>query len=170
MITAVGGLRDRKLTDPKVISIEDVLGGRIGEKVVILGAGAQAIDVASYLVAKGRKIQIVHEGTVAEIDKEQSYWVRKFVLPHLYAKGVKIWNNAKINGIVNGDLSITTDVGLKKNIECDTIIECYDMLKNTALYDALVKAGFETYAVGDCAEPFNIQKAIHAGHIVARKI
>jgi len=170
VITAVGGLRDRKLTDPKVISIEDVLGGRIGEKVVILGAGAQAIDVASYLVAKGRKIQIVHEGTVAEIDKEQSYWVRKFVLPHLYAKGVKIWNNAKINGIVNGALSITTDVGLKKNIECDTIIECYDMLKNTALYDALVKDGFETYAVGDCAEPFNIQKAIHAGHIVARKI
>lgn len=58
--------------------------------------------------------------------------------------------------------------GQTKLLTCDTVVECYDMVPNTHLADAL--AGFEVYPVGDCAKPFNIAEAIAAGNLAARKI
>ncbi|HML39205.1 MAG TPA: FAD-dependent oxidoreductase [Bellilinea sp.] len=170
VVVAVGGLRDSKLTGDNIVPMNDVLGGEIGEKVIILGAGLQATDLAIHLLTLGKKIQMVHGGTEAEIAKEQSFWVRKFIRPHLFAHGVKVWNGAAVKGITDGGLAITMDNGLEKTLEYDTIIECYDMLPNTTLTDAIASAGYEVYSAGDCAEGFNIQRAIHAGNISARKI
>lgn len=170
VVVAVGGLRDSKLSGDKIVAMNDVLGGKIGDKVIILGAGLQATDLAIHLLSEHKKVQMVHGGKDVDVAKEQSFWTRRFVRPHLYAHGVKVWNGASVDKIVDGGLSITTDSGLKKTLEFDTIVECYDMLPNTSLFDALKSAGFEVYSAGDCAEGYNIQRAIHAGNMAARKI
>lgn len=43
-----------------------------------------------------------------------------------------------------------------------------DMLPNSSLLDG-ISVG-ETYAVGDCAEPYNIADAIFAGNLAGRAI
>lgn len=172
VVVAVGGARESRLEatdDVNVVSIDDLVGAETGENVVICGAGAQAIDCALFLLAQGKKVQMVHEGEKEIIDKEQSMWVRAFVIPHLYGQGVKIWNNAKIGSVVNEGLSITTASGEEKTLACQTVLECYDMVPNRKLADEL-STSFETIAVGDCDSPFDIAQAIKAGNLGARSL
>lgn len=171
VIVAVGGKRDSKLQGNdtvKVISVDEAAGDEVGETVVICGANAQATDCALFLLAHGKKVQMVHEGLKSDIDKEQSTWVRTFVTPQLYAQGVKVWNSSKVEGLTEEGLTVTNAMGATKTLPCDTVIECYDMLPNKELADAL--AGFEVYTVGDCDAPFNIAQAIASGNLAARKL
>lgn len=172
VVVAVGGARESRLEatdDVNVVSVDDLVGAETGENVVICGAGAQAIDCALFLLAQGKKVQMVHEGEKEIIDKEQSMWVRAFVIPHLYGQGVKIWNNAKIGSVVNEGLSITTASGEEKTLACQTVLECYDMVPNRKLADEL-STSFEMIAVGDCDSPFDIAQAIKAGNLAARSL
>ena len=53
-------------------------------------------------------------------------------------------------------------------IPCDAIVNAADMLPNTSLLDGIsVK---ETYAIGDCASPFNIALAIRGGNDAGRAV
>lgn len=172
VVVAVGGVRESHLEPTNgvnVVGVDDLVGTETGESVVICGAGAQAVDCALFLLAQGKKVQMVHEGEKEIIDKEQSMWVRAFVIPHLYGQGVKIWNNAKIGNVVNEGLSITTASGEEKTLACQTVLECYDMVPNRKLANEL-STSFEVIAVGDCESPFDIAQAIKAGNLAARSL
>ena len=58
--------------------------------------------------------------------------------------------------------------GVDTVIDCDAVVNAADMLPNTSLLDGLSVA--ETYAVGDCAAPFNIAMAIRAGNDAGRAV
>lgn len=172
VVVAVGGQRASTLESSgsvSVVSLEDAFGGAIGDKVVLLGAGVQAVDFAVYLLSKGKKVVMVHSGDASEVDAGQSGWFQSFITAHLYAHGIKVYNGASVNGVVSDGLSITSSVGLETVIPCDTVVEC-EMLPNTELADALSAAGYEVYAAGDCVEPYNIQRAVLNGNLAARKI
>lgn len=172
VVIAVGGNRENKLSasgSVNLVNINDVPSANLGERIVICGAGAQAVDLALYLLAQGKKIQMVHDGLRSDIGKEHSMWVRAYERPHLFSQGVKIWNSSKIQGIEDGGLKIINQAETETLIECDTVIECYDMLPNTELFDS-ISDNYEAYAVGDCATPFNIADAIINGNLIGRMI
>lgn len=172
VIVAVGGTRDTRLEETeavKIVSVEGLANAETGENVVICGDGAQAIDCALFLLAQGKHVQIVSETEKELVDKEQSLWVRAFVVPHLQAQGVRMWHNVQIGSVVEGGLEITLSTGEDKTLECDSVLECYDMLPNSALFDEL-KSEFETIAVGDCNNPLNIAQAIREGNLAARSL
>ena len=171
VIVAVGGTRESKLSGTGVFTPEQAFGStQLGEHVVMLGASVQAIDLSAWLVAHGKKVTIVHSGTAADVDKGQSGWFRTYMLPHLRSKGTNIINGATVKGLDNGVLTITTDMGFERTISCDSVVECYDMVPNTDLAEELEAAGYEVHTVGDCAEPYNIQKAVLSGNLAARAL
>ncbi|MDE7245966.1 MAG: FAD-dependent oxidoreductase, partial [Oscillospiraceae bacterium] len=171
VIVAVGGIRESKFSGTNVFTPEGAFGSaKLGERVVILGAAVQAVDFAAYLVSKGKKVTMVHSGPADDVDKGQSGWFRIYMLPYLQANGVKIFHNASARSVSDASLTITTDVGLEKVIPCDSVVEFYDMVPNTALARELESAGFEVHSVGDCAEPHNIQKAVLSGNLTARSL
>jgi 2,4-dienoyl-CoA reductase-like NADH-dependent reductase (Old Yellow Enzyme family)/thioredoxin reductase len=172
VIIATGGKRASKFSSAgstAVIPFDELISSEIGEQVIICGAGAQAVDLALYLLADGKKIQMVHDGLRADIAKEHSMWHGTYIKPHLYAQGVKIWSSTKIVGVVEGGMEIVDQQGTPITLPCDTVIEVYDMVPNTALYDS-IKGDFETYAIGDCIAPWNIADAITAGNLAARRL
>lgn len=172
VVVAVGGDRETKLSaagSTNVVGLGDFQLGEIGDNVVIVGAGAQAIDTAFYLLAEGKKITMVHSGAADEVDKEQSIWFQHILLPHLYAQGVRIFSEAEVTEVTDEGLVITTDMGYEKVVACDTVLECYDMIVNDSLAQEL-EGKYEVHAVGDCSEPWNIQKAIFSGNVAARAI
>ncbi|MDE7261607.1 MAG: FAD-dependent oxidoreductase, partial [Oscillospiraceae bacterium] len=171
VIVAVGGIRESKLSGTNVFSPEGAFGSaKLGERVVILGAAVQAVDFAAYLVSKGKKVTMVHSSPADDVDKGQSGWFRIYMLSYLQANGVKIFHNASAKSVSDASLTITTDVGLEKAIPCDSVVEFYDMVPNTALAKELETAGFEVHSVGDCAAPHNIQKAVLSGNLAARSL
>ena len=171
VIVAVGGTRESRLSGDNVFTPEQAFGSaKLGERVVMLGGSVQAIDLAAWLVSQGKKVTIVHSGTADDLDKGQSGWFRTYLLAHLRSKGTTILNGAQVQGLSGSDLTITTDTGLERTISCDSVVECYDMVPNTELADAIAAAGFEVHTVGDCAEPYNIQKAVLTGNLAARAL
>ena len=58
--------------------------------------------------------------------------------------------------------------GLRSGLPCTSIVNAADMLVNTGLLDGISVA--ETYAVGDCANPYNIALAIRGGNDAGRAV
>lgn len=165
VIVAVGGARTARY--PEALGMDSFAGAQIGQDVVILGANLQATDLAQYLIAQGKKVTLVNEKTADDVDAEQSRWERVYVRAHLYAHGVKSWNEVAIDEVGAGSVTFTLPTGYQKTLACDTVIECLDMQPSTELLDALTAAGYNAQPAG-CDAPKNIQSAIHAGYKVAR--
>ena len=171
VILAVGGQRDTlgfaSTGATKVISVDDVLGGGIGENVVILGSNAQAVDTAIYLLSLGKQVTVVTPSAKEDFEKGHSVNMKEFVQPTFFANGGRLFPNATVTGVGDGFVSFTAESGLPYEYACDTVIEALDMLPNTALIDGL---DVEAIAVGDCSMPLNIANAIATGNVAARSL
>lgn len=170
MVLAVGGKRDTlglaSTAKTKVISIDDLLGGGIGEKVVVLGGSAQAMDAALYLLAKGKTVTIVSPGPKADFEKGHSGNMKSYLQSAFFGSGGRAFFNASVTGVGEGFVSFTAETGVGYDYACDTVVEALDMLPDTALIEGLDNA----FAVGDCALPFNIANAIATGNVTARAL
>ncbi|MBR4473721.1 MAG: FAD-dependent oxidoreductase [Oscillospiraceae bacterium] len=170
VILAVGGKRPelelKSNGNTSVISIDDV-GPNVGDHVTILGGNAQAVDTAQYLIALGKHVTMVSSEPKDKLDKGQSSWVKQFTIPMLYANGMRLWPNASIKEVRDGEIVIDGETGCDIVIPCETVVDARDMLPNTELIEGL---SIPAVAVGDCNAPFNIAEAIAAGNLAARKI
>ncbi|MBQ1931506.1 MAG: FAD-dependent oxidoreductase [Lachnospiraceae bacterium] len=171
VILAVGGKRPELAVagtaGTKVISVDDVAREELGEDITILGGNVQAVDVALYLLAQGKHVNIVTNEPLAKLEKGHSNWVKTFIKPMLYARGTRVWPNAKITKVGDGEITVFGETGAETTFACDTIIDASDMLPNTALIEGL---GDKAVAVGDCKLPWNIAEAITAGNLAARAL
>ena len=170
VILAAGGKRDtlglESTTGTNVVAMDDLMSAEIGQNVVIVGGNAQAVDTAMYLLAKGKNVQIVTPEDSTLLGKGHSNWVKTFEVPAITAKGARIWQNATVKSVGDGEVVIDGGYAVNQTIACDTVIEAMDMLPNKDVLDGL--SGIETYAVGDCEHPFNIAEAINNANLVAR--
>ena len=172
VILAVGGKRDALVAEgdeaTNVISIDDVASAEIGQRVTIIGGNAQATDVALYLLAQGKHVNIVMSDTIDLLSKGQSIWCRKFSIPMLYARGTRVYPGAELLGIADGQITVKKDSGAEVSWACDTVIDARDMLTNEDMLAEL--EGMDAHVVGDATDPWNIQYAIRSGNWCARTI
>ena len=80
---------------------------------------------------------------------------------------MRLWPNASVKEIRDGEIVIDGETGCDIVIACETVIDARDMLPNKDMIDGL---SIPAIAVGDCNLPFNIAEAIAAGNIAARNI
>ncbi len=175
VIIATGGIRDslglQGTAGTSVISIDDVASAEIGSEVTIVGGNAQATDVAVWLMAQGKHVNIVTPDDIELLSKGQSIWARKFTIPMLYAHGTRVWPTASLKSIGDGKVTVERDSAADVTLACGTVIEAMDMLANTSLYDELSSMdGTDVRLVGDAADPWNIQYAIRSGNWAAREV
>lgn len=178
VVVATGGVRPEvgfeASAGTSVLRIDDVLGAEIGENVTIVGGNLQAVDVAQMLVAQGKHCAIVSPEPLVALDKGQSMWVQTFTKPMLYARGTRVWPNAEVTAVGDGEVTILGEAGCPITFACDTVIDARDALAGSALADELKAAGYEVHVVGDAYEdatkPHNIAEAIKTGNLVARSL
>lgn len=171
VILAVGALPGEVSASGGKVPILDFAkftGKETGENVVVFGSNAQAFDCALWLTVHKKKVTIVTPNPNEDLDKQQSMHARRFMTTALYSLGVKAYPGSKIKEIGDGQITITTDYGCDTVIAADSIINAADLQPNKSLLDGIkVK---ETYAIGDCNEPFNIAMAIRAGNDAGRAV
>ncbi len=171
VILAAGGLRDSlavKGGSVPVIDFTQFMTTEMGENVVVYGSNAQAFDCALWLTVHKKHVTMVTPSPLADLDKQQSEHAKDFMTSALYALGLRVWPNASIESAGEGEVSIKSDTGTEVTVPCDAIVNAADLLPNTALLEGISVA--ETYAVGDCADPYNIARAIHAGNDAGRAV
>ncbi|MEM5776590.1 MAG: hypothetical protein AAGU05_16420, partial [Anaerolineaceae bacterium] len=114
------------------------------------------------------KVTIVTPNANADLDKQQSQHAHRMMTTALYSLGVKAYPSSTIKEIGDGKVTISSEGGWDTVIPADSIINAADLQPNKALLDGIsVK---ESYAIGDCNEPYNIALAIRAGNDIGRQI
>ena len=172
VILAAGGLRDTLEVkgdgSVPVVDMDSFLFTDMGENVLVYGSNAQAFDASLWLTVHKKHVTMVTPNPAAEMDMQQSQHAKRMMTTALYSLGFHSWPLASIKEVKDGKAIITTETGVDTEIACDAILNAADMLPNTSLLEGLdVK---ETYAIGDCANPFNIALAIRAGNDAGRAV
>ncbi len=170
LVLACGGQRPTlEVEGANVVSIDDFMFGDLGDNVVVWGSNAQAFDTALWLTVHKKHVTMVTPSVTEDLDKQQSQHAMRFMTTALYAQGMQVYTSAEITGAADGQITVSSaEAGVEYTVPCDTIVDAADMLPNTGLLDEVSVA--ETYAIGDCSEPFNIALAIRGGNDVGRAL
>lgn len=142
----------------------------VGQKVIIIGGQIQGVQLAEFLSQRGRDVTIVDDGPIENLGLNLPSYVKERVVLYNQSHGVKTLMGVKYHEINDKGMTITTDYGIKKTIEADSIITAIPTVANTSLADSLQGVVSEVYAIGDCNKAGVMVDAIEAGNLTARKI
>lgn len=172
VILAVGGKRPEAPVSGndsvQVVDFDSFMMTEMGDNVVVWGSNAQAFDCALWLTVHKKNVVIVTPSANEELDMQQSQHAIRFMTTALYALGLRVWPSSSIQEVGDGSITIQTETGTTVSIPCDAIVNAGDMPPDTSLIDGCSVS--ETYAVGDCNEPFNIALAIRSGNDAGRTV
>ncbi len=171
LVLACGGTRPALEVpgDAKVVDFDRFMFEDLGEHVVVYGSSAQAFDAALWLTVHKKKVTIVTPAAPDQLDPQQSIHAYRFMTTGLYALGVRVYTSAQITTSTATTVTVASaDAGVDYELACDAVVNAADMVPNQALLDQVDVA--ETYAIGDCASPFNIALAIRGGNDVGRAL
>ena len=170
VILAVGGLRDTLTVDGgcPIIDMDSFMYANMGDSVIVFGSNAQAFDAALWLTVHKKHVTMVTPNKTEDFDIQQSQHARRVMTTALYSLGFNALPESRIKSVRAGIATVVTDTGLETRVPCDAIVNASDMLPNLELLDGISVQ--EVYAVGDCAAPFNIGKAIQTGNDAGRAV
>ena len=140
----------------------------VGKRVVIVGGAIHGCETAEFLIKRGRRVTIVHDGKALGEGITIEDQMRFF--PWLDKKGIARYTEAKYEEVNDKGLVITTKEGEKKTLEADTILVTLPYLPNTDAIKSLEGKAPEIYTIGSCGEPGLIVNAIADGARVGHKI
>jgi len=142
---------------------------KIGEKVVILGAGLVGCEAALYLADLGKEVTIVE---ITDKIGDPVNW--RHNLPLLKAmddeKRIDVKIETNCVEITNEGMKIIDKNGTEQFIEADTIICAAGLKSDSETIEKLRNAAVDFYPVGDCVKPQNILKAIHGAYFTAMDV
>ena len=139
----------------------------VGRQVVIVGGGLVGVELAEFLIERGRKVTILEEGD--KFGAELSVVRRWRVLHGLREHHAVMINRGRLQAIADKTLSIATDDGVV-DIDADTVILAAGATGDRSLADTLQDSGREVHVAGDCDGVGYIHGAMHSGHRVARAL
>jgi 2,4-dienoyl-CoA reductase (NADPH2) len=140
----------------------------IGKRVVIIGVGQQGLELAMFLVKRGRKVTIVD--MVEPFAGIRKSLMNKLLLVWFRNKEVPLFTGVRSLEITDKGLTLVSKEGEKRLIEADNIIPALPLRSNTALLKNLEGKVPEIYTVGDCNEGGLIADAIGASWRIARRV
>ena len=139
----------------------------IGRRVVIIGGGIHGLQLAVFLVKRGRKVTVVDEDAEMGKDVVLNYRVRLFLWLEQKAQ---LLSGVKYEEITDKGLTITTSEGEKRILAADTILPALALSPDTEFVKSLKGTATEIYQIGDCANPALILDAIGDGSRIGRAI
>lgn len=171
LILATGGVRDTSAVSGSgvpIVDFESFQMADMGDDVVVYGSNAQAYDAALWLTVHKKNVTMVTPSTIEELDMQQSQHAHRFMTTALYALGMPVWTESKIESMSADGIVVATGFGTKVEVPCSAVVNAADMLPNKSLLDEVSVS--ETYAIGDCDQPFNIALAIRGGNDAGRAV
>ncbi|WP_162610906.1 oxidoreductase [Gordonibacter sp. An230] len=175
VVVAVGGVRPALDApgaegSPLVKTIEEAAAGAdLGERVVVVGDNHHAIDLAVFLIKRGKAVIILSGRTQEFFDVEHPSWVRYSTKAWMESKGLRVFYESALLAIEEGGVSVATNFGATVSVPCDSVVNCQPLTPNTELFDT-IPADIEKHLVGDAAVFSTIAEAVSSGNQAARAI
>ncbi|MBN1756219.1 FAD-dependent oxidoreductase, partial [bacterium] len=140
----------------------------IGKRVIIIGVGHQGLELAMFLIKRGRKVTIVD--TIEPFTGIRKSLMNKLLLVWFRMKEVPLITNVQSMDISENGLTLIMKDGDRRKIEADNIIPTLPLKPNTGLVKSLEGKVPEIYTVGDCNESGLIVDAIGSSWRIAHKL
>jgi 2,4-dienoyl-CoA reductase-like NADH-dependent reductase (Old Yellow Enzyme family)/NADPH-dependent 2,4-dienoyl-CoA reductase/sulfur reductase-like enzyme len=129
----------------------------IADEVVIIGGGLVGLELAEYLVERGRKLTVLEPG--ASLGPELAIVRRARVLHMLREHGVKISRGCQIERIGTDEV-IYTHKEERKTLPCKQVIIAMGAEADDSLEQQLAGSGTSVHRIGDCRDKSFIDGAI----------
>jgi hypothetical protein len=120
------------------------------------------------MTLRGKNVNLVTPKSNEELDIQQSQHEMRMMTTTLYSLGMKAWPGSTIKSADAGKVTISTDYGVEIELLADAIVVGAELKPNKSLIEGISVA--ETYAIGDCNEPYNIALAVRGGNDAGRAL
>jgi 2,4-dienoyl-CoA reductase-like NADH-dependent reductase (Old Yellow Enzyme family)/thioredoxin reductase len=138
-------------------------------EIIILGGGLVGCEVAEFLGAKGKKINLFEILPELGMDMEP-FVTRKLLLRRLMEEEPTIHTSTEVYRVDGRKVFFRDQKGGEGSSNFDAIVLAVGFSPNDGLVKCAERLGLETYRVGDCITPRGIFEAIHEGSMVGRSI
>ncbi len=141
----------------------------VGKKVVVLGAGAEGVQCATFLAHRGKQVVLLAEGEDVGGLVPQKYKVR--LVPWFEEHGVQILRNAQLLEVGKKSVRVKVD-DESQEISCDSVMVMLPEEQDPAFYEQVKAVVPEVYAVGSTLGGANafLKHALLDGRLAAVKM
>jgi NADPH-dependent 2,4-dienoyl-CoA reductase/sulfur reductase-like enzyme len=148
----------------------DVLEGKakVGNEVVVIGAGLTGADTAYYLARQGKKVSLVNNSEILPYVERLSKLTLK---EKLIQRGVHIYPRSRAESLTEHGVNVIND-GELTFLRADTVVIAIGVKQENALVKELQETAPELklHVIGDCYDPRTALEAIHEGFKVGTEI
>jgi pyruvate/2-oxoglutarate dehydrogenase complex dihydrolipoamide dehydrogenase (E3) component len=140
----------------------------LGKRVTIIGGGLVGLELAEFLIARGRQVCVLEEGS--HLGRELAIVRRWRVLHELRSHEANLITGATVTSIENDRVLYRLANGESGSSQSDSVVLATGAMPDTRLSDALAQAGLNVTSIGDCQSLGYIEGAIAAGHKAGREV
>jgi NADPH-dependent 2,4-dienoyl-CoA reductase/sulfur reductase-like enzyme len=140
----------------------------LGQRVAVVGGGLVGLELAEFLVERGRRVTVLEEG--ADFAPQMAIPRRWRTLHILRAHGAELLARVKVERFTERGLEIETAEGGKRAIEADQVLLATGVVPDRRLAEAAQRLGLEAHVVGDAERVGYLEGAILSGTRVARAL
>jgi len=142
----------------------------VAKSAVIMGGKLHGCELAEFLVKRGRRVVIVHDGPASELGEGMTKDDLENLWPWFKLKHVPLWTDAQYREIVERGLKIQVPDKRIFVLEGKAVMTTQDWGSNTKLIGELGGLVSETHVIGSCREPGWIVDAIREGALTGYSI
>jgi 2,4-dienoyl-CoA reductase-like NADH-dependent reductase (Old Yellow Enzyme family)/NADPH-dependent 2,4-dienoyl-CoA reductase/sulfur reductase-like enzyme len=139
----------------------------LGKRVVIVGGGLVGLELAEFLLARGRQVTVLEPGERAGV--ELSIVRRWRVLDAVKSHGV-LQLRAQVTEITRNEVLWTDKAGAEQRTAADSVVLAIGAEADDAVAVALADCGVPLQRIGDCAGVNYIEGAMHEGNRAGREV
>jgi len=140
----------------------------IGDKVAIVGGELVGIELAEFLVERGRSVEVIEEAP--RLGKGLTLVRRMRILAELAEHGVGLHGGVRGIAIGKDAVTFTAADGTQRAIPVDTVIVAKGAAGDLSLAQELEGAGFAVHAIGDATGVSYIEGAMRGARHAVRAI
>ena len=139
----------------------------LGRRVAIVGGGLVGLELAEFLLARGREVTVLEESD--KPGRELSI-VRRWRVLDAVEKHARLHRQARVTAITTEAVLWTDAQGVSQRTEADSVVVAVGAQPDEGLVRELASSGVPVLSVGDCRAVGYIEGALRDGDEVGRSL
>ncbi|MBW1828937.1 MAG: FAD-dependent oxidoreductase, partial [Deltaproteobacteria bacterium] len=147
--------------NPAIVRKMSKLWMPMGNRVVIMGGGLVGVELAEFLVERGRRVTVLEESD--SIAAQMAIPRRWRVLYHLRERGVSLLSGVTVQEILEDRVAYETKKGDMETVEADSVILASGTVPDQDLFETVSALCPDVRLLGDCNVVAYIEGAMADG-------
>jgi 2-enoate reductase len=142
-------------------------GEKVGDQVIVAGAGVIGCEVAIYLAKQGKKVVMTtRRKNFQALASDATFSELPFIMENLQGLGIDLRLGLQIKEVTDKGIIAVDEKEEKHEIPAESVVFSPGFIPDRSLAIELERHGSDVCLVGDCVEPRKISDAVREGYLV----